>query len=202
MRPVGNAFFEPPPAMNTNVFQEITAVSTAIIMLALVVLIVLLIVAAVRTRNAGQRFERALQQVYNDLQPVIARSKAISDDVASMTTSIRENVTAVTETVEAANEKVRDALDATETRLAEFNALLDVVQNEAQDLFVSTAAAVRGVGRGAAAMTRRRGTDLASDEAEDALAADDQSDDHNDRGPDAEGPAPRIRPRARRPRAS
>lgn len=188
--------------MNTNVFEEITAVSTAIIMLALVALIVLLIVAAVRTRKAGQSFERALQRVYDDLQPVIARSKTISADFFSMTTSIRENVTAVTETVEAANEKVRDALAATETRLAEFNALLDVVQNEAQDLFVSTAAAVRGVGRGAAAMTRRRGTDLASDEAEDALADDDQGDDHNDRGPDAEGPAPRIRPRARRPRAS
>ena len=186
----------------TNVFEEITAISTAIITLALVVLIVLLIVAAVRTRKAGQRFERALQQIYDDLQPVIARSMTISQDLASVTTSIRENVTAVSETVDAANDKVRAALDATETRLAEFNALLDVVQDEAQDLFVSTAAAVRGVGRGAAAMTRRRGTDLASDEAEDALAEGDEGDDHNDRGPDAEGPAPRIKPRARRPRAS
>jgi len=191
--------------MNTNVFQEITAVSTAIIMLALVVLIALLILAAVRTRTAGRRFERALQQIYDDLQPVIARSKSISDDLASVTTSIRQNVTAVTDTVEAANDKVRAALDATETRLAEFNALLDVVQDEAQDLFVSTAAAVRGIGRGAAAMTRRRGTDLASDDIEDALVEDGEADDHNDRGPggsDAEGPAPRIRPRARRPRAS
>lgn len=189
--------------MNTNVFEQITAVSTAIIMLALVVLIVLLIIAAVRTRKAGQRFERALQQIHSDLQPVIARSITISQDIASVTTSIRENVTAVTETVDAANDKVRAALDATETRLAEFNALLDVVQDEAQDLFVSTAAAVRGVGRGAAAMTRRRGgTDLASQEAEDALVEGDKGDDHNDRGPDAEGPAPRIRPRARRPRAS
>lgn len=186
-----------------DVFQEITAISTAIIMVALVVLIILLITAAARMRAAGKRFESALERLYEDLQPVIARSKAISDDVANVTTTIRENVDAVTGTVESANEKVRAALDATEVRIAEFNALLDVVQGEAEDLFVTTAATVRGVGRGAAAITRRGGTNLASKEDEDAFAGaeeDENGDDHSDRGSD--GPAPRIRHRAGPPRAS
>jgi hypothetical protein len=193
----------------TNVFEGITAVSTAIIMLTLVVLIVLLIVAAVRTRAAGRKFELALQRIYEDLQPVIARSKTITDDVSAVTRSIRQDVADVSETVTSANDKVRAALAATEARLAEFNALLNVVQDEAEDLFVSTASAVRGVGRGAASFRRRGGTELASHEERDGADGtdadrdeeEDADDSRADRGSD-EAPAPRVRSRARRPHAS
>ena len=54
----------------------------------------------------------------------------------------------------------------------EFNALLAVVQEEAEDLFVSTASTVRGVRRGAAAFRDRGGMDLASDELDAADPAD------------------------------
>ncbi len=206
----------------TNVFEQITAISTAIIGVSLVVLIIVLIVAAARARQAGKRLEQLVQRTFDDvkpliqrlqgtfddLQPVIERGKEISRDLSAVTHSIRGDVEAVSDTVASANDKVRSALEATEERLAEFNALLDVVQNEAEDLFVSTAAAVRGLGRGAASLGRRRGTDLASDDgdgaaprgaAEEEEGDDDQDDDHESA---AESPAPRIRSRARRPRAS
>jgi len=197
----------------TNVFEQITAISTAIIGVSLVTLIVLLIIGAVRTRAAGKRFEQLLQRTFDDLKPVIERSKAISQDLSAVTTSIRGDVAAVSETVASANEKVRAALTATEERVAEFNALLDVIQDEAEDLFVSTAAAVRGVRGGAASLGRRRGTDLASERPEGDSAArreakdedeDEEEDDDRqiDRGPAAESPTPRIRSGARRPRAS
>jgi uncharacterized protein YoxC len=187
----------------TDIFQQITAISTAIIGVSLVVLIVLIVVAAARARSAGKRLEQVLQRTLDDLRPLIERSKVISEDVSAMTHSIRGDVAAVSETVTAANERVRAALAATEERLAEFDALLSVVQSEAEDIFISTAAAVRGVGR-------RRGTDLASVEAEDAAPGGDVHDEEEgDRDAIDEGrveearePAPRIRPRAPRPRAS
>ena len=205
----------------TNVFEEITAISSAIIGASLVTLIVFLGIAAARARTAADRLGEKAQQAFDDLKPVlddlrpllydlrplVEQGKAISEDVAGIAKSIRGNVEAVSDTVTAANEKVRDALAATEERLAEFDALLDVVQGEAENLFVSTASAVRGVRGGAASLGRRRGTDLASAEAEGSAAKRDAQDeevgdDRIDEGSAAESPAPRIRSRARRPRAS
>ena len=45
-----------------------------------------------------------------------------------------------------------------ETRIDEFNALLEVVQAEAEETFLKTAAAVRGVGAGARALEHARGS--------------------------------------------
>src|SRR5215813_6594199 len=153
-----------------NIFEEITAISSAIIGASLVALIVFLVVAAARARTAGKRFEEKLQQAVDDLKPLlddlrpllydlrplVERGKAISEDVASIANTIRENVDSVGDTVTAANERVRAALVATEERLAEFDALVSVVQEEAEDIFVSTAAAVRGVRGGAASLRQRR----------------------------------------------
>jgi hypothetical protein len=209
-----------------NIFEEITAISSAIIGASLVALIVFLLVAAARARTAGKRFEEKLQQAVDDLKPLLAdlrpliydlrplveRGKAVSEDVAAMTRSIRGSVTTTSETVMAVNERALTALAAAEERLAEFDALLAVVQSEAEDIFVSTASAVRGVRGGAASLrgARRRGTNLASMQAEDDSAGGDatagseeESDDHAiDEGRGEGSPAPRVRPRAPRPRAS
>lgn len=192
-----------------NVFEEITAVSTAILSVALVVLVVFFVVLALRMRAWMDRLEQRFEEAYGDLKPLITKASAISDDVSTVTNTIKENVGAVGDTVSAANEKVRAALAATEARLGEFNALLGIVQGEAEDLFVSTAAAVRGVGRGAAFMRRRRGTDLASDDPDGESGPDDADDrvgeeEHDDSGVGPERGAdrgPRIRRRGG-PRAS
>lgn len=209
----------------SNVFEQITAISTAIIGVSLVTLIVFLIIAAIRARAAGKHLEEMVQRTVEDLKqdlkpllgdlrpllydlrPLVERGKAISEDVAAMTRSIRGNVDAVSETVTEANERVRAALLATEERLAEFDALISVVQGEAENIFVLTAAAVRGVRGGAASLRRRRGTNLASAEPEDDATAGEASDKEEadnatDQRPAEGSPAPRIRPRAPRPRAS
>jgi hypothetical protein len=82
----------------------------------------------------------------------------------------------------------------TEQRLGEFNALLEVVQEEAEGVFIATASTVRGVRTGAAAL---------HNEDEDALAAPspapEEDDDGYDDPPQSEAGAarPRVRPRRR-----
>src|SRR5262252_3354123 len=204
----------------TNAFEQITAISTAIIGVSLVTLIVFLIIAANRARTAGKHLEETVQRTVEDLKqdlkpllgdlrpllydlrPLVERGKDISEDVAGITRSIRGNVEAVSETVMAANERALTALAAAEERLAELDALIAVVQSEAENIFVSAASAVYGVKGGAASLRRhRRGTNLASVEAEDDAANDEGSDkeegdDGIDERPEKESPAPRIRPRA------
>jgi hypothetical protein len=56
----------------------------------------------------------------------------------------------------------------TERRLGDFNALLQVVQEEAEQMFVSTASAVRGVRTSASALSEtRNGTKFARQDDED-----------------------------------
>ncbi len=69
---------------------------------------------------------------------------------------MRQQVDAVGATVQATTEKVQRATTAAEHRLGELNVLLGAVQREADEAFVKTAAAVRGVQAGAEAL--RRGT--------------------------------------------
>jgi hypothetical protein len=121
----------------------------------------------------------------------------------------------VNATIASANERVQQAVGLTEERLHEFNALLAVIQAEAEDVFVSTASTIRGARTGAAAFHARRRMDLASDELEsadpvdpidDSLVRQEDSDGNDSSSEPAEAPvgtgttAPRIRPRARNQR--
>jgi hypothetical protein len=91
-------------------------------------------------------------------------------------------------------------------RLGEFNALLQVFQDEAEATFVSTASTIRGVRSGAAAfrhldddaddMGEDDDGDDESDEAEYERERDDVED-HEDRGPGRPAARPRLRSRRR-----
>ena len=76
-------------------------------------------------------------------------ASVIADNPNYGTTSLRAAVQQVNQTVTSANQRVLQAVRITERRLNEFNALLGVVQEEAEQAFVTTAAAVRGVRTGA-----------------------------------------------------
>jgi hypothetical protein len=139
---------------------------------------------------------------------VLQNVRDISANVRAMSDSVRNDVGRVNDTVTAVTERVQHALVLSEQRLGEFNALLRVVQDEAEQLFVSTASTVRGMQGGAAAFRGRSGTDLASDELDAAEAADatmnQEEDDGYDSNPESAAPAlppgPRVRPRHGRQR--
>jgi hypothetical protein len=113
-----------------------------------------------------------------------------------ITTSVRADVQQVNATVAAANQRLQQAVAMTEQRLNEFNALLEVVQQEAESMFVATASTVRGVRTGAASL-HNEGDD--EDVPLASLMSPEELDDGYD-DPDATqaGPTrPRVRPRRR-----
>src|SRR5206468_11349183 len=122
-----------------------------------------------------------------------------------ITSSIREEVDQVNATIASANRRVQQAVEAVEKRIGEFNALLQVAQEEAEQAFVSTAAAVRGVRTGAATFSELQ------DAADDGIGAggdEDNGDDDEydedpiaeDRDADARGRGGEERAAAARPR--
>jgi hypothetical protein len=90
-----------------------------------------------------------------------------------VTTAIRSDVERLKQTIDQAHARLERAAGAAENRIARFNSLLDLVQDEAEALFVDAASAVRGARAGTEAL-REPSPDLAWewDEDPDELPAD------------------------------
>lgn len=188
----------------TNLLAQINAIATAVIAIALSILLVVALPALWQLRKAYGRLNSVLDRVLGDLAPIIRNANTISENLIDVTSSIRRDIGKVSSTIDTANSRVHDALESAEQRVRELHALLTVAQDEAEELFVSTASTVRGVQRGVEALRDPSGTDLASEEPDAARAADDLAIQEEGDGDDSDSQsaaqtrpaAPRVRPRA------
>ncbi|MHB1222915.1 MAG: DUF948 domain-containing protein [Gemmatimonadaceae bacterium] len=192
-----------------GMFQKVTSVAQGLMTVAVLVLTVALVPAAWNFRKSYKRVSDLLDRVYGDISPIMRHASTVADNLNYVTTSLRADVQQVSQTVASANQRVLLAAQLAERRLEEFNALLDVVQEEAEDTFVSAASAVRGmrVGadryqaelRSAAAAARLDDLDEELGEALDDVFDPEEQDDGDDAGEDDTRTAehPRVRPRGR-----
>lgn len=191
----------------TFTLAEISAIATTVIALALAVLSVVAIPALWRFRKTYRKADQLLERVYADITPIMHNTNMISENVNFVTTAIREDIRKVNDTIDDANTRIQQALNATEARVRELQALLAVAQEEAEDLFVDTASTVRGIRRGAEAFRARGGMEFASVESDPANEADELALLEEGDGDDSSiestphAPAPRVRPRSPRRRA-
>ena len=178
-------------------FEKTTAIASGLMSVALLVLTVALVPAAWNFRKSYAKVSELLDRIYGDINPLMRHASAIADNVNYVTTSVRTDVQQVNATIAAANQRLQQAMALTEERLNEFNALLQVVQEEAESMFVATASTVRGVRTGAAALHHDDGEEAgmpASSPAEEE-ELDDGYD--NPDAPETGTTRPRVRPRRR-----
>ncbi len=178
-------------------FDKMTAIANGLMTIAILVLTVALVPAAWNFRKSYKKTSELLDRVYGDVNPIMRHATAIADNVNYITTSVRTDVQQVNATIAAANLRLQQAVALTEQRLNEFNALLEVVQEEAESMFVATASTMRGVRTGAAALHHEG-------DIEDARTASlvppeehDDGYDHDSDAPEAGTTRPRVRPRKR-----
>jgi len=128
------------------------AADIAVIVAAAAVTIVALfaIVAMARFRKILDELRRSVHQ---NLGPVSDRARSISENLQFITHAIRVDVERLNASVKALTARLHQASDHMEDRIEEFNALMEVVQNEAEDIFLDTAATVRGVREGARSLS-------------------------------------------------
>ena len=184
-------------------FTTVTGIASGVMTLTLLGLSIVLAPAAWSFWRTFRKIREIIDRVYADVTPITHHASNIADNLDYITTSIRTDVQQVNATIASANRRLHQAVELTETRLNEFNALLQVVQQEAEQAFVSTASAVRGVRTGAAALG---GLDARFDEAGEGGDDDDGYDNESDEDTHAGDerlergtPArPRLRSRPRR----
>src|SRR6266851_3428179 len=119
-----------------GLFQKIATYSSGIASIALMVLTIALVPAAWNFRKSYAKVSELLDRIYGDINPLMRHASAIADNVNYVTTSVRTDVQQVNATIAAANQRLQQAMAMTEERLNEFNALLQVVQEEAESMFV------------------------------------------------------------------
>ena len=176
-------------------FEKVTALASGLMTIALLVLTVALVPAAWNFRKSYAKVSDLLDRVYGDINPLMRHASAIADNVNYITTSVRTDVQVVNATIAAANQRLQQALALTEERLNEFNALLEVVQQEAETMFVATASTVRGVRTGAAALHHEDDDEIAN---MDLALSEELDDGYDDSDASTAGPTrPRVRPRRR-----
>ena len=124
---------------------------------ATIVIAIAIIVAGIVAIYAAMKVRGMIRRIRGDFDPALRNLTAASEQARSITATLRRNVDELSGTVSQTNDKVRRAAEAAEARLGELNALMEVVQREAEDIFVRTASAVRGVQKGAGALRALRG---------------------------------------------
>ncbi|MDB4885989.1 MAG: hypothetical protein JWN79_1427 [Gemmatimonadetes bacterium] len=176
--------------------EKATTIASGLMTLSLLVLTVALVPAAWNFRKSYAKISDLLDRVYGDVNPLMRHASAIADNVNYITTSVRTDVQQVNATIAAANQRLQQAVALTEERLNEFNALLAVVQQEAETMFVATASTMRGVRTGAAAL-HTEDFDHDADDAPGAMS-EELLDGYDDPDVPEAGPTrPRVRPRRR-----
>ncbi len=132
-----------------GIIQKVMSVTQGLMTVAILVLTVALVPAAWSFRKSYARINDLLDRVYGDISPIMRHASTVADNLNYVTTSLRADVQQVSQTVSSANQRVLLAARLAEQRLEQFNALLAVVQDEAEDTFVSAASAMRGMRAGA-----------------------------------------------------
>jgi uncharacterized protein YoxC len=164
-----------------GIWDKITSTASGVMTITVIILTVALVPAAWNFRKSYKKVSDMLDKIYGDINPLMRHASAIADNVDYISTAIRVDIQQVSQTVAAVNQRLQQAVGAAEDRIDQLNALLEVVQEEAESAFVTTASTIRGV---------RTGINQAFDE-EDWNDGDyDES-----RTDSGEKPRPRIRPR-------
>lgn len=163
-----------------GVFQKITTYASGLTSIAILVLAVALVPAAWNFRKSYAKISDMMDRIYGDINPLVRHASTIADNVDYITTSVRVDIQKVSQTVASANQRLMASVELAEERIKDLNALLAVVQEEAESAFISTASTVRGVRTGI----------------HEAFEKEDSLDGRYLEGePGWEKPRPRVRPR-------
>ncbi|HKV51965.1 MAG TPA: DUF948 domain-containing protein [Gemmatimonadaceae bacterium] len=186
-------------ALSTGLLGTVSELANVLMAIAVIVFIAILTPAAVRLRRATDKASRLIDKLSGELSPIATRTNRISENVDSITTTVRGNVEELSRTVRYVAERTRLGVEGVEQRVGELNTLISIAQNELEHAVVSTAATLHGVQAGVAALgeaspsrTRRvRRTSDARDHDEE------REHDHRDETRNSERAA-RPRPKVRR----
>ena len=135
------------PGSKLVIFSQ---VATIVIALALVALLIVAMTALIRINRT---LEDLRGRAEDAIGPVSDRAKIISDNLEFITQSLRSDLEKLNSSIRILSERLTKVSGHIGDRLEDFNALIEVIQREAEELFIDTASTMRGFRAGAREIT-------------------------------------------------
>lgn len=135
--------------------------------ISLVLLGILAVVGMVVLGTLLVQIRRIGRDLSRQAGPLLDRSKVVAANLEYISAQVRTDVESLNGAVRALSDRLHQASDHMEARIDEFNALMEVVQGEAEGMFLDTAATMRGIRAGAQRLTDPEEGAPASDPATD-----------------------------------
>ena len=127
----------------------LTALSTAVIALALLVLMGAMVVVLRRLSALSGSMMRLVETVDRDARPAIESVRRTAEEAGRLGVAIRGEVEGLTGTSKRLRQRAERISGSLEERFVEFETLLDVLQDELEDTVLDVAALMRTTRRGA-----------------------------------------------------
>jgi len=126
----------------------VQTVALVVAALATTGIFVILLRVALEMKGLEQDVRSLVRRARDRVDPVMERAGNTAENVDYVSRVVREDVERLAASVERLRERLNQASDRMEERIEEFNALMEVAQSEAEEIFLDTAATVRGVREG------------------------------------------------------
>ena len=133
-------------------YSVATGILSIIVTLLLLGIAVALLGMARALKGAEKNLGGRMQGLADELIPLARNLSQIALKLSEVTGEASAEIKRISGTITVVDDAVRDAIEASEERLARFGAMLDVVQDEAQATVVSATGLIRGVRFGAGSM--------------------------------------------------
>lgn len=143
------------------------AVAQIVLAVALLAVGVGVLFAAMKVKALVKKVEEHGQKLRVDLAPAIHNVTSVTENVNFVSKTVKKDVEKLSASVTAATDRLKGAAAQAEQRVGEFNALIGVVQEEAEQLFITGASAIRGVQAGADTFRRYQTGEMELEEAYD-----------------------------------
>ena len=134
--------------MSPNLLATVESISTIVLDVAVLGALITLLAVFHQLRKLARSVNSVAKQLRKDASPVMERARSVAENVDFISMAVRTDVQKLTASVSGLNDRLKDASVRMEERIQDFTALVEVLQKEAEDLALDTAAAVRGVRAG------------------------------------------------------
>ena len=137
-----------PAAGGSGTLVLVQTLALAVAALATTGIFVIALRVALEMRGLERDVRSLVRRARERVDPVMDRAGNAAENVDYVSRVVREDVERLAESVERLRARLNQASDRMEERIEEFNALMEVAQSEAEEIFIDTAATVRGVREG------------------------------------------------------
>jgi uncharacterized protein YoxC len=140
-----------------SLLGTIEAISTIVLGVAVLGVLVALLAVLLQLRKLVRSVNSVAKRLEKETSPVVERARSVAENVDFITMAVRTDVQKLTSSISGLNDRLKEASTRMEERIQDFTALVELLQTEAEDLALDTAAAVRGVRAGTRSLAGEAG---------------------------------------------